>query len=194
MMAHDRGIETKGFTKKGEVRNNPARKLIVGGCNGNCSLNPRNLPVGVGELVHGWYEEGVTPNRVYKRLIEMDIKVSQGATYRHYHNHLHESDETPDPEGLTDLEVIETFIARGTKQLKQDSTKITGEQLLRAIELKLKLTQGSVFDSMFEAMKGNAGGGRVAIEDEEIEEEEEKGPELPKFMMALEDKDDDEGG
>lgn len=189
-MAHDRANTVKGFTKKGEVRNNPQRKLIVGGCNGNCSLNPRNLPVGVAELVHGWYEEGVTPNRVYKRLAEMEIRISQGAAYRHYHNHLQESDETPDPENLSDLEVIETFIARGTRQLKQDSTKITGEQLLRAIELKLKLTQGSVFDSMFEAMKGRS----VDIEADPLDEEEESGPELPKFMQALEDKDDDEGG
>lgn len=143
----------------GQPRFSPG-KLVLAGCSRLCSLNVGNMPGGLPELVVKWFEEGATIEEVRLRLLEMGVKVSNGAIGRHRKGHLHPAGvvshgEAGQGEKKTDLEVLETIIGRGSQQVDSSSTRISAEQLLRAIELKHKLTEGSVFDAMYEAMKGS---------------------------------------
>jgi hypothetical protein len=46
----------------------PPQKFIVSDhCTGQCSLNPRNLPIAT--LVHGWYEEGNNNATILKKAL-----------------------------------------------------------------------------------------------------------------------------
>lgn len=132
------------------------RREFVRTCGSRCTLNPINLPPGVGELIHTWYEDGTSQITIGEQALEKwGIKLSGGALGRHAKSHLQEV--IPIDEGgerLEDLEVLDTIIQRGAQQVKVKGSRVTTDQLLKAMELRLKLTQGSVFDHMFEAMKG----------------------------------------
>lgn len=138
-----------------------AYKRILSGCTRGCSLNPESLPAGIGQLVHGWFEQGYSNPEIIKAAGLIGVKLSNGAIGRHRSAHLHAAQEAPafapgapPGEKLTDLEVIERIIQSGANQVSLSSAKVSTEQLLAAIALKHKLTEGSVFDSMFDAMAG----------------------------------------
>ena len=140
-----------------------AYKRVVSGCSRGCSLNPERLPAGMGELLHRWFEEGCNDHEIRERAWSLyQQKLSNGAISRHRANHLHKaesgssrSDPDSPTERLSDLEVIEAVIQTGAQQVRASNAKVTTEQLLQAISLKHKLTEGSVFDAMFEAMMGS---------------------------------------
>ena len=133
-------------------------------CSRKCSLNPDKMPAGVGELVHRWYEEGANRETIIARAKELGVKLSNGSVQRHKSNHLVPSKdgsvmvggEDGDPlRRYSELEVIDAVIQRGARQVQLSTAKVTTEQLLSAIALKHKLTEGSVFDAMFDAMMGD---------------------------------------
>lgn len=135
-----------------------ADKLVLVNCTRSCSLNEGNIPAGVPDMIIKWFQDGASLRAVQERLAEMDVHVSTSATGRHRKDHLKvardvlvEGQEQPKK---SDLEVLETIIQRGSQQVDLSSSKISAEQLLRAIELKHRLTEGSVFDQMYEAMRG----------------------------------------
>lgn len=139
-----------------------AYKRILADCTRGCSLNVDRMPAGLAELVHRWFEEGCNDREIRERAAPLGAKLSNGAISRHRANHLHAADSaaapaTPGEESkpVGDLEVIENIIQAGARQVSLTSAKVTTEQLLRAIELKHRLTEGSVFDAMFEAMAGS---------------------------------------
>lgn len=137
-----------------------AYKRVRSGCTKGCSLNPENLPMGVGELVHKWFEEGCNNAEIIEKAGIMGAKLSNGSVGRHRKDHLHraapEGAAVPGAEGrkLTELELLDAMIQQGGAQMALGQQKVTAEQTLRAIELKMKLTEGSVFDAMFAAMAG----------------------------------------
>lgn len=59
---------------------------------------------------------------------------------------------------LTDLEILDAIIQRGAKGLQSSTIRITPEMTLKAMELRLKLTQGSVFDGFMNAVSEAFGG------------------------------------
>lgn len=135
-------------------------KLVMSGCTRGCSLNPENLPAGLGQLVHLWFEEGKNNSQIIALAGPMGAKLSNGAVGRHRSAHLHAAGmpaTAPGEDGpkRSDLEVIESIIQTGAQQVSLSTSKVTTEQLLRAIELKHKLTEGSVFDAMYDAMIGS---------------------------------------
>lgn len=137
-----------------------AYRRIVSGCTKGCSLNSENLPTGIGELVHRWFEEGYSNQEIIKHGLLVGAKLSNGAIGRHRSSHLHAAQDVPvvpvdgSGEKLTDLEVIERVIQAGASQVSLVNAKVSTEQLLAAIALKHKLTEGSVFDAMFAQMAG----------------------------------------
>jgi len=145
----------KHFATPGE--RNPGSLVLVN-CTRACSLNIHNLPSGIGELVVKWFEDGDSIRAVAQRLQDLEIKRSAGAIGRHRLKHMEKrSGSLPREDQVkkkTDLEVLETIIFRGSQQVDLSASRISAEQLLRAIELKHKLTEGSVFDAMYEAMRG----------------------------------------
>lgn len=137
-------------------------KRVLSGCTRGCSLNAENLPPGIGDLIHGWFEAGRNNSEIIDGGRLLGLKLSNGAIGRHRAAHLHSVPAEPatsadgrPAEKLADLEVIEAVIARGVAQVRLQSSKVSTEQLLQAIALKHKLTEGSVFDSMFDAMSGH---------------------------------------
>jgi len=136
-----------------------AYKRVRSGCTRACSLNPENLPVGVGELVHKWFEEGCNNQEIIDKAFVMGAKLSNGSVGRHRKSHLHRdqpvAEDGSDPDAkYGEIELLDEMIQAGGRQLKLGQNKVTAEQMLRAIELKMRLTEGSVFDAMFAAMAG----------------------------------------
>lgn len=135
-------------------------RYVVVNCSRRCSLNFDNLPPGIGELVHKWYEEGANRETIRRRAGEMGAKISDGAIKRHKKDHLMvapgavapRQPRLPDAPKRGDLEVIEAIISRGAEQIDLSGSKVSTEQLLRAIELKHRLTEGSVFEKMYAAL------------------------------------------
>ena len=147
------------------------QKFEIHKCTKGCSLNPQNFAGKGGALVHQWYEEGSNDATIRDKGKVMGFQLSLGAIARHRAHHLVRVDYkasagdgvTIDPtkaeestKRKSDLDVLEMFISRGADQIDLSTMRVSGEQLLRAIELKHKLTQGSVFESFFEAI-GAAG-------------------------------------
>lgn len=133
------------------------RKLAAVGCTPKCTLNADGLPGYLSTTLHKIFEAGGTIEEVINKAGEAGTVLSAGAVARHRSKHLHEIDESmgATPEKVDTLEVLDAMIARGAQQVKRSDVKVTAEQLLRAMELKLKLTQGSVFDAMYNAMRGD---------------------------------------
>lgn len=133
-------------------------------CSRKCTLNPARMPAGVGELVHRWYEEGANRETIIARASELGVKLTNGSVQRHKSNHLipdkdpnsplNDGDDDPSRR-FSELEVIDAVIQRFARQMQKGSAQVTTEQGLRAIELRHKLTEGSVFDAMFDAMMGD---------------------------------------
>lgn len=139
-------------------------KYDLASCSRKCTLNPGRLPAGVGELVHRWLEEGANRETVIARAAELGVKLTSGSIQRHKSNHLipardpnsplNDGDDAPGRR-FSELEVIDSVIQRFARQMQAGSGQVTTEQGLRAIELKHKLTEGSVFDALFDALSGD---------------------------------------
>ena len=137
------------------------RKFRIGPeCKRTCTLNPANLPGGMPELLHQWYEEGANDPLMSERSDQFGHHLSQGAIANHRRKHIHLESQFIDitqsgsgeQKAFTDLEVLELMISKGASGLDIRSVKITPEMTIRAIELKYKLTQGNVFEGFIEAM------------------------------------------
>lgn len=131
-------------------------------CSRKCTLNPDRLPAGVGELVHRWLEEGANRETIMARAKELGVKLTGGSIGRHKQNHLVPAadphsplqDGDDDTRRYSEIEVIDAIIQRGARQVQRSTANVTTEQLLAAINLKHKLTEGSVFDALFDALTG----------------------------------------
>ena len=135
----------------------PRRFEISSNCRRPCSLNEANLPGRSADLIHSWYEAGDNNAKIVERAQLINVKISEGAVGRHRANHLIPVDKLEDPTDLPDekvneLELLDSIISRGAKDLRLKTAKVTAEQALRAIELKFKLTQGSVLDDFMHAI------------------------------------------
>lgn len=136
----------------------PARYQI-NGCTKACSINPVNLPPDMGHLVHSWYEAGDNDSTISGKSDTMGHHLSMGAVGRHRSKHLVKWTGTaaaptaPSGPRKSDLEILDQIIGRGSDLVDLATFRITAEQLLRAIELKQKLTQGSLFQDFFGAIE-----------------------------------------
>ena len=137
----------------------PRRFEISANCKRICSLNAANLPGRSADLIHGWYEAGDNNAKIVERATLINVKISEGAVGRHRANHLIPVDQLEDPtdgpdEKVNELELLDAIISRGAKDLRLKTAKVTAEQALKAIDLKFKLTQGSVLDDFLAAIGG----------------------------------------
>lgn len=140
----------------------PAR-YVIQGCTAGCSLNADNLPEGMAEMVHSWFEMGDNNATITEKSDTAGHHISTGAVGRHRGKHLVKwnprMDKAPElgpPSGgkkKSDLEILDQIIGRGADLVDLATFRITAEQLLRAIELKQKLTQGSMFEDFFGAIE-----------------------------------------
>jgi hypothetical protein len=145
-------------------------------CSRKCTLNPDRLPGGLGELVHRWFEEGANRDAIMARSAELGHKLTSGSIQRHKSNHLRPVKDgvAALPDGgpaarISDLDALQAIIDRGAQRLELSSASVTTEQLIAAINLKHKLTEGSVFESMFDAMMGETDEDMADLEAPEAE-------------------------
>lgn len=139
-------------------------KFRLDGCHTLCASNPKNLPAGMADLLHGWYEAGDNNETISRKTKEFGNPISIGALANHRRKHLVREDQyvpiqqlggDPDldrTERLTDLEILDRIIQAGGKGLNSRSVRITPEMTMKAMELRQKLTQGSVFDNFMDAV------------------------------------------
>ena len=128
---------------------------VVTKCTQRCSLSAASLPAGLAKTVHGWFEAGDNDVTIVEKAHTVGIEVARSSVGNHRAKHLQKlyvgipEVDAPPVERKSDLEVLELVIGRGAEHLALASQRISTEQLLKAIELKHKLTEGSVFESFF---------------------------------------------
>jgi hypothetical protein len=142
------------------------RKFQLVACNRQCSLNAYSLPGDVGALIHSWYEMGDNNSTIVAKARVLDVKISEGAVGRHRANHLVPlgptlsdprkpdggSEHTGPRPKIDDLTVLEQIISKGADSIDLSTVRISPEMTIRAIELKYKLTQGSVLENFMSAL------------------------------------------
>ena len=151
------------------ARLRPRKWDLLGTCSPKCSLNIENLGEERALMVHGWFEQGLNDKTISKNAVSAGFPLSHGAVGRHRANHLEPKGETYAGRSVTkstDLEIIEGLIQVGGQRL--DEFKVTPSELMKAMELKYKMTQGSAFESMLDALARAA-----ADEDDEDEDEDD---------------------
>lgn len=153
------------MTDETPVKRIPTNKLKpqryqIANCTKACGLNPANLPGEMGTLVHSWYEAGDNNNEISRKSDLMGHHISTGSAGNHRSKHLVKwhpgrAEHNPTSKGprKSDLEILDQIIGRGSDLVDLATFRITAEQLLRAIELKQKLTQGSLFQDFFGAIE-----------------------------------------
>jgi hypothetical protein len=115
-------------------------------------------------MVHGWYEEGLNDKSIAKNAFTAGFPLSHGAVGRHRSNHLEPKGETLGARiatRRTDLEIIEAMIQAGGERAGE--FKMTPSETMKAMELKYKLTQGSAFEGMLDALN------RAAMDEDDLE-------------------------
>lgn len=133
-------------------------------CHPKCSLNHLRLGAQRAADVQTQFEKGVPPAGIKRELIALGIPVSDRSLYRHFKTHVTvipgtseedeaivETFEKPDLR-LSDLEILERIIQKGAAALSKKDVRVTPEMTMKALDLKLKLTQGSVFDAFLGAV------------------------------------------
>lgn len=136
-----------------------ARTYVVGpNCRRDCGLNPINMPTDVGEQVLSMYGAGKNRADIRAYLLTQDISVSEAAVGNHKARHLEAMFSGPairsGPKGKpkTHLEILETIIQRGGSTVDLQTTRISPEMLMKAIEMHHKLTEGSVWEDFLSAI------------------------------------------
>lgn len=138
----------------------PARRFAIQSCARTCSLNVAKFTPRVAAMVHSWFEQGFNNYDIAAKAAVLDYKLSHGAISRHRANHLVVVDEfeditetsETDTAKMSDIDVLERIIKSGSRQLAQHGAKISPEMTMRAMELKYKLTQGSVLGDFMSAI------------------------------------------
>jgi hypothetical protein len=121
-------------------------------------------------MVHGWFEQGLNDKNIAKNASAAGFPLSHGAVGRHRGNHLEPKGEiTPagPQKAKTDLEIIEAMIQAGGE--RAEDFKMTPSETMKAMELKYKLTQGSAFEGMLDALN------RAGMDEEDLEEDDDPG-------------------
>lgn len=146
----------------------PRRWDLLGTCGPKCSLNVGNLGEERAKMVHGWYEQGLNDKDIAKNAVAAGFTLSHGAVGRHRGNHLEPKGETLGARSLkvrTDLEIIEAMIQAGGQRAGE--FKMTPSETMKAMELKYKLTQGSAFEGMLDALT------RAGMDDDDLDLEDD---------------------
>lgn len=133
-------------------------------CNAQCALSPQKAGSVLASKVQEWFVRGEKPYRIHKMLVDQGYEISESAVLRHFRRDVTlvddvsvaeeravEAIENPEVR-LSDLEILERIIQKGAASLIRKETKVTPEMTMKALDLKLKLTQGSVFDAFLGAV------------------------------------------
>jgi len=147
------------------ARLRPRKWILLGTCSVKCTLNEAKVGEDGAKMLHGWFEQGLNDRDIAKNAVQAGMPLSHGAAARHRQNHLEPKGEIfsrPREKQRTDLEIIEEMIQSGGANAH--TFKMTPSETMKAMELKYKMTQGSAFESMLDALNR-------AVDDDDDEEE-----------------------
>lgn len=142
----------------------PREYVVTERCTRACSVSEWSLPGNAFAITHGWYEQGLNNKEMHAKSVEAGWPLSEGALGRHRGKHLAPKDQMHTvgelieqangaPEQvLSDLEILERLIQTGSKSLADKKVRVSPEMLMKAMELKYKLTQGNVFQGFLDAV------------------------------------------
>jgi hypothetical protein len=143
-------------------------------CTSRCGLNEAKIGEEKAKIVHGWFEQGLNDQKIGQASFELGLDLSKSAIGRHRQKHLQGLEEiteaNPVKEKIQDLDALEMILQQGASQI--ENWKVTPSDYFKALDMKYKLTQGSAFQGMLEALA-------VADEDEDEPGEEETADEGP---------------
>lgn len=158
----ERAAPQKGRTAWNKLK--PREFVVTERCTRACSLSEWALPGNAFGIVHTWFEQGHNNKVIHERSVAAGFPLSEGAIGRHRGRHLvpkdqmhsvgeliKQADGEPE-EQLSDLEILERLIQTGSKSLADKKVRVSPEMLMKAMELKYKLTQGNVFQGFLDAV------------------------------------------
>ena len=142
-------------------------------CNRNCSLNEINLPIAA--QVHAWYEEQRTHSWIAAEAKKAGFPLSSTAVGRHRQKHVElVVKEVVTPLDKVDhLDVLQKIISQGAKNV--GTWRIGPSDTLKAMDMYYKLTQGSAFAALFDALSAAASGNADEGLDDAAAEPREEG-------------------
>ena len=131
----------------------PKRFMVTEKCHGGCSISEAALGPERHQMVHDWLEAGDSYQTVCEKGMAAGFRITQGSLGRHLRNHTTDEArvaENQDFGKLDELAALDAAIKQGQKNIP--NWKMTPGEWMKAMELKLRLTQGTVFDGMLAAM------------------------------------------
>lgn len=139
----------------------PALKVVFD-CPRQCAFSVEVAGSERQALALEWTRKGWSQPAIRREAAKHGWMISNGSISRHMARHVKRYiDPQLDPataplinpeKRLSDLEIIERIIQKGAHRLLDQEVRVTPDMLMKALDLKMKLTQGSVFDPLFEAL------------------------------------------
>lgn len=145
------------------ARLRPRKWVLLDSCTAKCGSNAAHIGDANALILHGWYEQGLNDTEIARNCFQAGFPIGQGSIGRHRANHMEPLAEQRESRSTTrrsDLEIIESMIQAGGDRAGQ--FKMTPSETMKAMELKYKLTQGSAFEGMLDALN------RAAMEEDDI--------------------------
>ncbi len=149
------------------ARLRPRKWDLLASCTPGCSLNAKNITEGNANIIHGWYEQGLGDQQIGANAYELGLSLSAGAIGRHKGNHMRPHTEITETDTISpkmaDLEALEKILDVGSRQI--DSWKVTPSDYFKALDMKYKLTSGSVLQGTLD---------QLALAEEAMDDEEDE--------------------
>lgn len=162
------------------VRKPRPKKLAVVGCSLTCSLNVENIGEDLAGELLALSEAGHGRPKVLALALERGAKVSSGAVQRHLANHLRPEEATESVEdaaggSIPTVELLDSIITSGYRNRR--NWKPTIQDVMKAMEMKLRVTGASAFEDFFDAIDS-------AVLGDADHEDEEEGPENLEALLS----------
>ena len=141
------------------------RLVLNGKCHDGCSLSIAKLGDEGAALVHRDIEDGLSDKSTAQNAVERGAHLTYGSVNRHRKRHLTATRDMVEDSALgelTEIEALDVALKQGQKNMH--NWKMTPSEWMKALELKMKLTEGTVFDGFMSAI---ASASQEALEPDE---------------------------
>lgn len=132
----------------------PKAKVLVG-CTEKCSVHADNIGADNAEFLMSLLEAGHGNPRARKDLEARGVSISGGSMGRHIANHVRDLEKTEPVEdalggSVPTVELLDSIIVSGYRNRR--NWKPTIQDVMKAMEMKLRVTGASAFEDFFDAI------------------------------------------
>jgi hypothetical protein len=132
-----------------------ARPLAIVSCTNMCTAHPDNLGEEGAKMLHDILEAGYGGSHAQRELTKAGHSLSRTAIHRHVANHIRPLDKTESLEKaegkrVPTLEILDAISEMGYKNRR--NWRPTIQDVLKAEEMRLRLTGGSLFDAFLDVI------------------------------------------